>query len=287
MQMHEVSRRTFEGGDSKRRGRFLSAVFSLSRKALANAAVDSVDCGRKNLRSRQKEGQAVETTGDRKKLQLQIAAIAARMIVEEGRDSAQAKRKAAAALAGHRARAPSVLPDKEQMDAALREYLRTVVGAPHQALLRRLRTAAAQWMQRLEGFRPHLVGAVLDGSATQHSPLKLNLYAESVKDVEMALLQQRVAFRVAEPPRGDSHALEVIGFLAPAGGNPRNGNEESIAVLLTVYEAQALRVAPDARSRSSDPLLHPIERCGRASLPMLRQLLQESDATDSEPPSRD
>jgi len=227
----------------------------------------------------------VEPTGDREKLQRQIAAIAARLIVEEGRDSAQAKRKAAAALAGGRARMADVLPDKEQMDAALREYLRTVVGAPHVALLRRLRTVAAQWMQMLEGFHPYLVGAVLDGSATQHSPVKLNLYTESAKDVEMALLEQRVDFRVAEPPGGEGHAMEVIGFLVPSA--ERKANEESIAILLTVYQPEALRVAPGTRSRSSDPLLHPIERCGRASLPMLRQLLEDSDAADCHPPSSD
>ncbi|HXY21210.1 MAG TPA: hypothetical protein VEI29_00900 [Burkholderiaceae bacterium] len=227
----------------------------------------------------------MDSTGEREKLQRQIAAIAARMIVEEGRDSAQAKRKAAAALAGQRARSPAVLPDKEQMDTALREYLRTVVGAPHKAMLHRLRTVAAQWMQRLEEFRPYLVGAVLDGSATQHSPLKLNLYTESAKDVEMALLQRRVDFRVAEPPSGESRAMEVIGFLLPTG--EREGNEGPIAVLLTVFEPEALRIAPNARSRSSDPLLHPIERSGRASLAMLRQLLEESEVAASHPPSRE
>lgn len=227
----------------------------------------------------------MEPPEERERLQRQIAAIAARMIVEEGRDSAQAKRKAAAALAGHRARSPGVLPDKEQLDAAVREYLRTVVGAPHKKLLRRLRTVAAQWMQMLEDFRPYLVGAALDGSATQHSPLKLNLYTESAKDVEMALLQQQVDFRVAEPPSGQAHALEVIGFLVPPGD--RKTGEDSIAVLLTVYEPEALRVAPNARSRSSDPLLHPIERSGRASLPMLRQLLNESDAAAPHPPPRE
>ena len=227
----------------------------------------------------------MDPSGDREKLQRQIAAIAARMIVEEGRDSAQAKRKAAAALAGHRARALTVLPDKEQMDAALREYLRTVVGAPHKALLRCLRSVAVHWMQVLEDFRPYLVGAVLDGSATQHSPLKVNLYTESAKDVEMALLQQGVSFRVADPPGGEAHALEVIGFLAPSG-DP-SVHEDSIGVLLTVYEPGALRVAPHARSKSSDPLLHPIERSGRANLSMLRQLLDASDAAASHPPSRD
>jgi len=101
----------------------------------------------------------------------------------------------------------------------------------------------------------------------------------------MALLQRRVDFRVAEPPSGESRAMEVIGFLLPTG--EREGNEGPIAVLLTVFEPEALRIAPNARSRSSDPLLHPIERSGRASLAMLRQLLEESEVAASHPPSRE
>jgi len=226
----------------------------------------------------------VEPTRDREKLQREIAALAARMMVEEGRDSAQAKRRAAAAVVGDRARSPAVLPDKEQLDAALREYLRTVVGAPHKALLRRLRTVAAHWMQILQDFRPYLVGAVLDGSATEHSPVKLNLYTESAKDVELALLERRVDFRVTEPPSGDGHAHEVIGFLAEAGN--RAAGEPALLVLLTVYEPEALRNAANARGRICDPLLHPIERRGRADLVMLRQLLSESDSGEQLPTSR-
>lgn len=210
--------------------------------------------------------------------------MAARMIVEEGRDCAQAKRKAAAAVAGERGRAQALLPDNQQMDAALREYLRTVVGEPHRALLRRLRNIAVEWMQALERFRPYLVGAVLDGSATQHSPLRLNLYTDSAKDVELALMERRIDFRVAEAPSGEAHAHEVIGFLA----QPDSGLQDDapVRVLLTVYDPDALRVAPNSRARSSDPLLHPTERCGRASLSMLRQLLTESDAGGPCPASR-
>ena len=225
----------------------------------------------------------MESTGEREKLQREIAAMAARLIVEEGRDSAQAKRKAALALAGNRARSPAVLPDKEQMDRALRAYLRTVVGAPHAAMLRRRRTAAVHWMQILEAFRPHLVGAVLDGSATEHAPIKLNLYTESAKDVELALLERGIDFRVTEASCGDGHAQEVIGFLARSTEGA--AGEPPLAILLTVYEPAAQRIAPSARS--SDPLLHPIERRGRADIALLRQLLDESDAGAGLPGTRE
>ncbi|HYB52028.1 MAG TPA: hypothetical protein VED47_13045 [Burkholderiaceae bacterium] len=215
----------------------------------------------------------MEPTGEREKLQREIAALAARMIVEEGRDRAQAKRKAAAAVAGERALA--VLPDNEQLEAALRQYLRTVGGAAHRALLHGLRCVAAQWMQILEEFRPYLVGDVLDGSATEHSALRLNLYTESAKDVELALLERGVDFRVGEPPGREDHAQEVIGFLVP--GNAGGPREPLIRILLTVYAPQALRVAAQPRVRSTDPLLHPIERRGRADLALVRELLSDCD----------
>ncbi|SPE20095.1 conserved hypothetical protein [Burkholderiales bacterium] len=221
---------------------------------------------------------------DRESLQREIAAIAARLMVEDGHDYGQAKRKAAAELGGDRARLQGMLPDNGQVDTALRQYLRTVVGAPHRALLHRMRSLAVEWMKTLERFHPYLVGAVLNGSATKFSPLELNLYTESAKDVEIALLERGVDFRVAPAPGGAARAQEVIGFFAePAKGEP--GRSPS-PILLTVYDPHAQRIAPGASARPADPLLHPIERSGRASLAMTRQLLAEADGSDSPPALR-
>jgi hypothetical protein len=221
---------------------------------------------------------------DRENLQREIAAIAARLMAEDGHDYGQAKRKAAAEVGADRGRLERVLPDNGQIDTALREYLRTVVGAPHRALLHRMRALAVEWMQRLERFHPYLVGAVLNGSATKFSELELNLYTESAKEVEIALLDQGVDFRVAPPPGGATHAQEVIGFLAqPAARGP---GDWASAIVLAVYDPEAQRIAPGASSRPSDPLLHPIERLGRASLTMTRQLLAEADRGDCGPALR-
>jgi len=216
---------------------------------------------------------------DREDLQREIATIAARLMAEDGHDYGQAKRKAAAEIGAERGRLERVLPDNGQIDTALREYLRTVVGAPHRARLHRMRALAVEWMQRLECFDPHLVGAVLNGSATKFSPLELNLYTESAKDVEIALLDRGIDFRVAPPPGGATRAQEVIGFLAePASRGP---GDSASAILLAVYDPEARRIAPGASSRPADPLLHPIERMGRASLTLTRQLLAEADRGDS------
>jgi len=214
---------------------------------------------------------------NRQRLQREIAVVAARRMAEVGDDCAQAKRKAAAEIMADAGRARGVLPDNEQVEAALREYQRTFDAAAHRLRLHRLRSLALEWMQRLEGFRPHLVGAVLNGSATKFCPLRLNLYTESAKDVEMALLDRGVDIRVDTAGGEDLHAQEAIGFLAEPA--TRAGTGVPAAVLLTVYDPAALRIAPGARARAADPLLHPIERSGRASLSMVRQLLAETSGS--------
>jgi hypothetical protein len=44
-----------------------------------------------------------------------------------------------------------------------------------------------------------------------------------------------------------------------------------VGVVLTVFDVDAIRIAP--RGRSTDPTLHVVEASGRASLSMLRQLI--------------
>jgi hypothetical protein len=223
----------------------------------------------------------VKNGGSREDLQRAIADLAARLMAEDGLDSAQARHKAAADLLGPSARAPGALPDQEQLESALRAYLQLHMGEAHRILLRDLRALALEWMQILEAFQPHLVGAVLNGSATPHSHLHLHLFTDSAKDVEMALLDRGLDIRVGPADDGPAHAQERIGFLAAGGPRPAGGRERAHAapgtpILLTVLDTDALRSSPSAHARRRDPGLHPVERSGRANLQMLRQLLEAS-----------
>jgi len=203
--------------------------------------------------------------------QREIAAMAARLMAEDGLDTGQAKRKAAS-IAGHGGRSQDVaLPDNDLVEAALREYLRTFHADSHPQLLYALRSTAARWMETLEDFQPHLVGPVLNGSATRHSHVSLHLFADSAKEVEMALLDRQVAIRVGPPPQDRGRAQETIGFLAPSGPDA-----DPVALLLTVYDRNALRISCSAGAHANDPSLHPVERAARANLSMVRQLLAQT-----------
>ena len=209
----------------------------------------------------------------REDLTLELAATAARLIAEDGCDYATAKRKAVQMVLGE-ARSPrGRLPDNELVEAELRRYLRTFGGERHALLLAELRGAALALMRFLAPFRPYLVGAILNGTATAHSDVHLHLFTDSAKDVEIFLLNQGIRFDVEEAtePAGvlENIHLQVPRRLLAAG-------TRAPEAVLSVLPTDAVRVA--ARYRSDDPALSPIERSGRASEAAVSALLAATES---------
>jgi hypothetical protein len=211
---------------------------------------------------------SASAAGGREDLTLELAATAARLIAEDGCDYATAKRKAVQLVLGDAAGAKRRLPENELVESELRRYLRTFGGERHAALLTALRTAALALMEYLAQFNPHLVGAVLNGTATEHSALRLHLFTDSAKDVEIFLLNEGVRFTVddGDEPAGalESIHLQVPRRLLAAPTAP-------LDAVLSVLPTDAVRVS--SRFRSADPSLSPIEQAGRAGLPAVRALL--------------
>src|SRR6266403_839132 len=134
-------------------------------------------------------------------LKTAVAASAARWIAEEGCDYATAKRRAVREVLGEAAGALGAMPDNALVESELRRYLRLFAADSQPAQLATLRRLALRWMRRLHEFNPHLVGAVLNGTATGHSGIHLNLYTDSAKDVEIFLLNQSQSFDVRDAGR--------------------------------------------------------------------------------------
>ncbi len=206
--------------------------------------------------------------GSRDQLTIELAATAARLIAEDGCDYATAKRKAVALVLGESSSPRSALPENELVESELRRYLRTFGGERHVALLAELRTVALALMEYLAPFNPHLVGAVLNRTATEHSELHLHLFTDSAKDVEIFLMNDGIRFTVQEA-REPTGALECVYLQVPR--RMLRDQSRGLAAMLTVLPTDAVRVA--SRFRSADPTLSPIERTGRASLAALRSLL--------------
>ena len=123
----------------------------------------------------------------------EIAAAAARLVVDEGMEYPAAKRKAARDL-GRRGGRQGELPSNEQVEDAVREYIAIFCADTQPAELRALRQLALRWMERLAVFRPHLGGAVWRGTATRLSNIVIDLYCDDPKSAEIAFLNEGLDF---------------------------------------------------------------------------------------------
>jgi hypothetical protein len=209
-------------------------------------------------------------------LRAELAATAARLIAEEGCEYAQAKRRAAQEILGDDARR-STMPDNQEVEHELRRYLKLFGGETHRALLAAIRGVAAETMRTLQEFDPHLIGAVLNGTATEHSDIHLQLFVDSAKDVELRLMNLGINFDVDDGDDGGDRpaALERLNFVLPT--KSPGTRQDRIGVRLHIYERDAIRVAPrHRREPASDDGMHPIEAAGRANLNSVNRLLDES-----------
>lgn len=153
---------------------------------------------------------------DLQQLRAQIAAVAARMIAQDGADYTTAKRKAATQVLGDERPAANLMPDNLQVEEEVRQYIALFQSATQPARLRELRQAALQVMQALSAFSPYLTGAVLNGTAGEHDDIHLQLFVESPKDVEIFLLNRDVNIALSETPhfKGARHdPVETISFM--------------------------------------------------------------------------
>ena len=179
-------------------------------------------------------------------LAAEIAATAARLVVEEGMEYGPAKRKAARALGKQGVRAVD-LPGNDAVEDEVRAYLALFCAETQPAELAALREVAAAWMERLAEFRPHLTGAVWRGTATRLNNVHLQLYCDDSKAAELALIDAGVDYEVASRPgpRGDPVDLLLVASPCPALG-------EMVTVVLSVLDHDDLRGAlkPDARGQT-------------------------------------
>jgi hypothetical protein len=143
-----------------------------------------------------------------------IAAAAARLMAEDGIDDfSLAKRKAAKQLGATDAQA---LPGNDEIEAELRAYLALYQADEHPQRLAELRALALEAMQILERFNPYLTGPVLKGIAGPYAEIELQLFPDSLKDVEIFLLDRNLPYETHEARRyaGDrAHAVSVVSLL--------------------------------------------------------------------------
>lgn len=188
----------------------------------------------------------------------EIAAAAARLVVDEGMEYGPAKRRAARDL-GRASTRQSELPGNDQVESEVREYLSIFCAETQPLELAALRRVAAIWMERLVAFRPYLSGAVWRGTATRLNNVHLELYCDDSKSAEIALLDSRVDYDVGSRPGPRGLPIDVLTL---AHSSPELG--ERVTVHLSVLDHDDLRggLKPDATGQSQ-----------RGDLAALRRLL--------------
>ena len=129
----------------------------------------------------------------------EIAAAAARLVVEEGMEYGAGQAQGGA-LARPPPRGGAELPSNELVEDEVRAYLELFCADTQPAELRALRELALRWMQRLAEFRPHLSGAVWRGTATRLSSIHIDLYCDDPKAAEIALINLGVDYDVVCRP---------------------------------------------------------------------------------------
>jgi len=132
-----------------------------------------------------------------------IAAAAARLMAEDGIDDfALAKRKAAKQLGVEESQA---LPGNDEIEAQLRAYLALYQADEHPQRVVELREIALDAMRALERFSPYLTGPVLKGIAGPYAEIELQLFPDSVKEVEIFLLDRNLVYDTHERRRSPGY----------------------------------------------------------------------------------
>lgn len=177
-------------------------------------------------------------------LKNEIAAAAAAMVVEQGLEYGPAKRRAVKQM-GLPSR--TALPDNDEVEESVREYIALFCADTQPAELAALRELALVWMRRMAAFRPFLGGAVWHGTATRLSDIYIQLFCDDPKSAEIALIEHNVDYEprtVTGFTGGSVEALSIRSVCKPL--------HETVGVHLMVYDHDDLRGAlrPDSKGRA-------------------------------------
>jgi hypothetical protein len=139
------------------------------------------------------------------------------------------------------------LPNNDQVEAQVREYIALFCADTQPAELLALRQHALMWMQRLQDFRPYLGGAVWHGTATRLSDIYLQLFCDDEKSCEIELINKGVDFesRTVNGLQGEPvEALSIHSFCKELG------EEIGVHLLINDYDDVRGVMKVDAQGRT-------------------------------------
>ena len=224
--------------ERRRKGTYSSPVRPLSRLRYHRSPL----CILPTRRKMAKDGKSRQD-----QMRARIAAVAARLMAEDGIDNfALAKRKASRQLG---AASTQSLPGNDEIEMELRAYQSLYQGEEQRERIRHLRQRALEAMRLLEQFHPYLSGSVLKGTAGRYSEIDLQLFTDDSKAVELFLLNRGIRYDTSDLRHfagGRARAVSVLKY-----------DSQGISINLAVYalkdERSTLRTSLSGR---------PMERAG-------------------------
>ena|SRR6056300_1537158 len=131
-----------------------------------------------------------------KNTKLSVANLAAQMIMEEGiKDYFFAKKKAAKSLGLNE---NVSLPTNLQIDKAIEEFHKIFNQDTNIEFLEHFKDQALSVMDLFKGFKPHLMNELTKGIIPKFPEIKINLFADNIKDIEYVLLNSEISYEFSE-----------------------------------------------------------------------------------------
>ena len=131
-----------------------------------------------------------------KNTKLSVANLAAQMIMEEGiKDYFFAKKKAAKSLGLNE---NVSLPTNLQIDKAIEEFHKIFNQDTNIEFLEHFKDQALNVMNLFKNFKPHLMNELTKGIIPKFPEIKINLFADNIKDIEYVLLNSEISYEFSE-----------------------------------------------------------------------------------------
>ena len=118
------------------------------------------------------------------------------MIMEEGiKDYFFAKKKAAKSLGLNE---NVSLPTNSQIDKAIEEFHKIFNQDTNIEFLEHFKDQALNVMDLFKSFKPHLMNELTKGIIPKFPEIKINLFADNIKDIEYVLLNSEISYEFSE-----------------------------------------------------------------------------------------
>ena len=141
-----------------------------------------------------------------------IAALAAKMIAEEGHDYAYAKAKAIKQMADSKRIPREQQPNDQEIEAEVRKYQSLFQSNTQPHELKILRQEALEIMTLLQEFDPILFGSSVNGTGNRLSDIHLLAFADDPKEVDYWLLNRNIQFDPCMDAIVSGKPFSAVGF---------------------------------------------------------------------------